>query len=113
MPTPLYVLLIIATWISFFVLQVLVIDEKIVTVAAVIFSAFLFFRYERGEIYIYLTGVVVGLIIEVGLGQVARTQFFTNASLFGVPLWLPLAWGYGFVVMRRIGNGIIEIVQRD
>ncbi len=111
MPTPLYVILILASWISFFVIQVLVIDEKLVTVAAIIFSALLFIRRERGEGAIYLIGVVMGLIIEVGLGQVARTQFFTNASLFGVPLWLPLAWGYGFVVIRRVGNGIVEIVQ--
>lgn len=112
MSTPLYVTLILASWISFFTLQVLIVDEKLVTVVAVVFSLLLFLRFESGEAVIYLIGVAMGLIIEVGLGQVARTQFFTNASLFGVPLWLPLAWGYGFVVIRRVGNGIIEIVQK-
>lgn len=103
-----YASVMIASWILFFVAQVYILDEVILTILAIALSSLLFWRYERNEYRLYLLGVTVGLTIEVGLGQIARTQHWTHASLYGVPYWLPLAWGYGFVVMRRIGNVVVR-----
>ena len=108
-----YAVLLLLSWIVFFLFQVFVKLEAPLTVLAIAFSALLLLRREQGEIWLYGVGFGMGLIIEVGLGQIARTQTFTHASLFGVPFWLPLIWGYGFVIMRRVGNIIVARAQRD
>lgn len=76
-------------------------------ILSILFSILLLYKRESGEVYLYLIGVVMGLTIEVGLGLINRSQHWDNASLFGVPYWLPVIWGYGFVAMRRIGNAVI------
>lgn len=53
-----------------------------------------------------MLGLFLGIFIEVVLGAVARQQYWVNASLMGVPVWLPIAWGIGFVVITRIGIDI-------
>lgn len=100
------------SWIFFFVAQVFLKYEILLTVLSIVFSLFLLLRRESGEVLLFLVGFATGLIIEVGLGLVTRTQHWENASFFGVPYWLPVIWGYGFVVMRRIGNLIVEWAKR-
>jgi hypothetical protein len=100
------------SWVLFFLAQVLVVKEIPLTVLAVCFSAVLLWRRERGEGVLFAVGFVVGLSIEVGLGLIARSQHWENASLWGVPYWLPVIWGYGFVVMRRIGNHVVGFFSR-
>lgn len=63
------------------------------------------FKRREGELLIM--GLVAGFAVEVILGAFYREQFWTNASLFGVPVWLPLAWGMGFVIIRRLGDIIV------
>ena len=65
-------------------------------------------KYNKNEWVLFLIGCLVGFIIEVVLGKVYRMQYWQQDSLFGVPLWLPLLWGYGFVFIRRIGNLIVK-----
>jgi hypothetical protein len=98
----------LTSWIVFFVAQVFILKEIPLTVLALVLCALLLWNREPGEGILYALGLVSGLIIEVGLGQIARTQHWENASLLGVPYWLPLLWGYGFVVMRRVGNAVVS-----
>jgi len=97
----------LASWIVFFVAQVTILYELPLTILAILFCLLLLVKRDRGEGILFFVGLSAGLIIEVGLGMVARTQHWEYASLFGVPFWLPLIWGYGFVVMRRLGNSIV------
>jgi hypothetical protein len=99
---------VIALWIIFFIFQVFILAELPLTILALLLCATLLFREERGERYLFALGVVLALIIEVGLGLIARSQHWTNASLFGIPFWLPLIWGYAFVAIRRVGNQIVQ-----
>lgn len=103
-----YAGLLVLSWIVFFLAQVLVRTELPLTVLAVVFSALLLVRREPGEGVLYTIGLAMGLLIEVGLGLIARSQHWEFASLYGVPYWLPLIWGYGFVAMRRIGNAVVH-----
>lgn len=96
------------SWIVFFTAQVTILLELPLTILSVLFCFLLFARREKGEIALFFVGLSMGLIIEVGLGLIARTQHWEYASLFGVPYWLPLIWGYGFVIMRRVGNVIVD-----
>lgn len=104
-----YLLLLVASWVVFFIFQVMLKDEIFLTFLSILFSIFLLTRRVRGELILFAIGVSLGLIIEVGLGLVSRSQHWENASLFGVPYWLPVIWGYGFVAMRRIGNIVVEL----
>ncbi len=65
-------------------------------------------KYNKNEWGLFLIGCLVGFIIEVALGKIYRMQYWQQDSLFGVPVWLPLLWGYGFVFIRRIGNLIVK-----
>lgn len=62
------------------------------------------FRYWR----LFLLGLMSGLIIELGLGYISRSQFWLNTKYLPIPVWLPLAWGFGFVLIYKIGN-LLEI----
>jgi hypothetical protein len=55
----------------------------------------------------FITGLIFGLFIELFLGLIIRTQFWENASFFGIPYWLPIVWGYGFIVIYKIGDFIV------
>ena len=102
-----HTILTVLLWIIFFVVQVTVLLEVPLTILAIGLCVLLLLRRVPGEIHLFALGVILALIIELGLGLIARSQHWDHASLFGIPYWLPLMWGYGFVVMRRIGNVIV------
>jgi len=91
--------------ILFFCIQVFIKpSELILTTLIIAFTITTFLiKKNKGEISLFSLGLVTGLIIEVALGLVSRQQHWDNASLLGVPYWLPLVWGYGFVMITRIG----------
>jgi len=69
---------------------------------------FYFFEYHRNEITWFVIGSIAGTVLEVGGDLFYKLQYWDKGSLFGIPLWLPLLWGYGFVFIRRIGNLIVS-----
>jgi len=75
-----------------------------------IISTFLI-SYRKNEIYLFLFGAVVGVIFEL-IGNNLLGQSWSQSSLLGIPIWLPLSWGYGFIIIRRIGNVIINKTQQ-
>lgn len=107
-----YLLLLLASWVLFFIFQITVKNEIFLTSLSILFSVLLLLKRVPGELTLFGVGFAMGLVIEVGLGLVSRSQHWENASLFGVPYWLPVIWGYGFVVMRRIGNIIVAHAGR-
>lgn len=104
-------LLIVLPLILFFVAQVTIKKEIPVTCVAIILSTFVIWQTGEVGLVLFFVGLMVGLIIEVLLGLVLRTQHWKNASLFGVPYWLPIAWGYGFVVIHQIGEVVSRLVE--
>ena len=63
--------------------------------------------YEKREWILAVVGVILGFVIEVGLGLVARQQYWSETFLFSVPVWLPFIWGYAFIIIRRVGNRVL------
>lgn len=92
-------------FVSFFTIEVfLKPTEATLTMLSFLILGIIFaLRTHENEPRVFLLGLVIGLFIEVVLGFIARQQYWTNASLMGVPVWLPVAWGIGFVVITRIG----------
>ena len=79
-------------------------SEFQLTVFAAGVAALLFYWYDRvGEKYLFITGIFIGLFIEVGFRFLGYQQAWVQASLFGIPYWLPIAWGIGFVLITRLG----------
>lgn len=57
---------------------------------------------KKTESYIFIYGLVAGSIIEVLGTSVSKYQSFTNPQFYGIPFWLPVTWGYGFILMKRV-----------
>lgn len=77
-------------------------------------SSLLFFWSNRiDEIYLFGIGVGTGFFLEVGFRFLGYQQVWVEASLFGIPFWLPLAWGMGFVLVTRIGVFVRGINYKD
>ena len=65
-------------------------------------------RYDANEWKVLLTGICLGILFEIAGDAVYKVQFWENGSFFGIPLWLPFMWGYGFICIRRIGNILVK-----
>ncbi|MEI7719536.1 MAG: hypothetical protein WCI72_06710 [archaeon] len=63
-------------------------------------------KYLKREFYVFLFGLIAGIIFEL-IGNSLLGQTWGEASFFRIPIWLPLSWGYAFVIIRRIGDLII------
>jgi general stress protein CsbA len=84
-------------------------NEFFVT-AGIIFLITLSFmiKYYKKEWKVLVFGVILGIIFELGGDLIYKAQYWENASFFGIPIWLPLMWGYGFIFIRRIGNFLVK-----
>ncbi len=93
------------TLVLFFIFQAFGhLSEGWLTFFAIGVSATLFYWSDRiGEKYLYFIGVAVGAWVEIGFRILGYQQVWTDASFFGVPYWLPIAWGIGFVLITRLG----------
>ncbi len=65
-------------------------------------------KYYEGEWKVLLFGIITGLLFEIAGDAIYKLQYWEKASLMGIPLWLPLMWGYGFVFIRRVGNLLVK-----
>jgi len=63
----------------------------------------IYFHKDKTEFIVLLYGILIGIIVEVIGTQISGYQTFTKPDFGGIPIWLPITWGYGFVAMKRIG----------
>lgn len=92
-------------FIIFFIIQSKGIKTELVLaiyMSIVLILTFLL-NYHPNELLLFLIGIIMGIFVEIGLRFFGSQQTWKNASLFGVPYWLPLAWGIGFVIITRLG----------
>ncbi len=66
------------------------------------------FIYYKNEWKLFFVGGIFGFIIEILGDFIYKLQYWENGSLFGIPLWLPIMWGYITIILRRIGNWIVK-----
>ena len=59
-------------------------------------------RDIKTELWVFLYGLISGFIIETIGTQISGYQSFTKPEVFGIPYWLLIAWGYGFILMKRL-----------
>lgn len=68
----------------------------------------LFLRYRHGDLFAFLYGAVLGFAIEVFETNIVHIHTFAHPDFLGMPLWMPAVWGYGFLLMKRIGMILYE-----
>jgi|SRR3989344_4529533 len=99
----------VAPFITVFFLPLITLNEAFLTfVIIVLILISLKINYTKDEWKLVIIGILIGFIVEVVTGMFYRIQFWANGSLFGVPTYVPFLWGYGFLIIRRIGNIIIK-----
>ena len=95
----------LALYVGFFLVKAMLGPTEIVATYMAIAAVAMTFAlwYEEGELGLFIIGVILGIIIEVGLTGVAgeRQQVWLNASFFGIPYWLPIVWGVAFIIIPR------------
>lgn len=84
-------------------------NKEIISSLAFILIILIYLKqdYYKNELFVLLFGIIIGALIELYGAYFVGFQIF-NSQYTKIPLWLPLAWGYAFVAMRRIGNIIVE-----
>jgi len=70
-----------------------------ILVLAIIFSG----RDKKIELNIFVYGLIAGFAVETIGTQISGYQSFTQPDILGIPYWLIVSWGYGFILMKRIG----------
>lgn len=98
----------LAPLIGFFIIETLSHGNEIIPFLYIFMYTYYLFRTStkiKPEIILFWVGIVLGTIIELGMTQISRAQFWEN-TFFAVPLWLPLAWGVGAVVFYRLGKDL-------
>lgn len=83
-------------------------NKEIISSLAFILIILIYLKqgYYKNEIFVLLFGIIIGALIELYGAYFVGFQIF-NSQYTKIPLWLPLAWGYAFVAMRRVGNIIV------
>lgn len=89
---------------TFFLIETLYYNELFLTLFLLIVSFIDLKRTKFKEIKLYILGLLLGTIIELYMGKISRNQYWENTLILDIPLWLPLAWGYGFVVIYKLGK---------
>ena len=59
---------------------------------------------KKFEFKIAIYGIIWGAILEITSTKISGFHSFTNADFMCIPFWLPVTWGYGFVMAKRISS---------
>jgi hypothetical protein len=87
--------------------------ELLIAAGVVVVMAIAFWvRYYRHEWLLFVVGTALGLTFELGGDAIYKLQSWSEGSLCGIPAWLPLFWGLGFVFFRRFGNVLVGLDER-
>src|SRR3989344_1289120 len=77
-------------------------DYLLAGIYLVFIVGLLIYKRERGDVAVLASGIILMTIFEF-IFVSTGVEVFVRNSLFGLmPIWLPLMWGYGFLVIRRV-----------
>lgn len=96
------------------VFLIVVFYENTVLLAVLLFVAWSFalkFWHKKHDAYFFIVGAIIGTIGEIVAVSFGVWQY-ANPSFLGIPLWLPLAWGLGVVLIKRIAEIFVKIEMK-
>lgn len=99
-------------WLYFFIeiaLSLLLYSEPMILTICLVVTAVLgwFLLFDRKERTQYLVGAAIGFLGEIICVNMG-VWVYQYAGVFGVPLWLPLAWGNAVVFTSWIATMLYE-----
>ncbi len=74
----------------------------------VLIAATLLMGYRTREWIVLIVGIIFGILAEIGGDMIYKLQYWEQGSFFGIPVWLPFLWGYGFLYIGRISALIVK-----
>ena len=76
--------------------------------AVMLFAGMKFWHKKRDFSY-FISGAVIGPAAEIICVYFGVWQY-SNPSFLGIPMWLPLIWGLGTILIKRIAETIEKTV---
>ena len=77
-------------------------DTVLTAIYAVVACVALLLSRRKKDVIFFLFGII-GLFFSEWFFISTGVEVFLRRSLFGLmPLWLPILWGYAFIVMGRV-----------
>jgi len=64
--------------------------------------------HQKDDIYFFLVAAILGPVSEIIMIHFGVWQY-TNPTAFGIPLWLPLAWGLSAIIIKRFAYAAIKL----
>ncbi|ODS37503.1 MAG: hypothetical protein A7315_03985 [Candidatus Altiarchaeales archaeon WOR_SM1_79] len=63
---------------------------------------------EKSELLLFIMGAIFGPVVEV-ICIYYGAWSYSNPSFLGIPIWLPIAWGYAVVYLKGIHENILGV----
>ena len=82
-------------------------DYYILLAYLIIIGICLKIHYEKKEYKLLITGLIFMFLAEFFFIS-TKVEIFTSQTLINMPIWLPILWGYGFIVIKRISYELIR-----
>jgi uncharacterized membrane protein YoaT (DUF817 family) len=80
---------------------------SIVSLAGCSIALYIWHR-ERSELLLFITGAVIGPTVEIICIHYGAWSY-SNPSFWGIPLWLPIVWGYVAVYLKRVHESLLKL----
>jgi hypothetical protein len=66
------------------------------------------FWHKKHDVYFFISGAIIGPVGEIICIYFGVWQY-TNPTFLGIPLWLPFAWGFATMLIKRIGETFLKV----
>ena len=64
--------------------------------------------YNRNDIYYFISGALIGPAADIICIRFGAWSY-TNPTFFGIPVWLPIAWGAATVLIMRFAVTLVKL----
>ena len=82
-------------------------DYYLLIVYALLILTMLKINYEKNEYKLLISGIIFMFVTEY-IFISTGIETFTSQTLINMPIWLPLLWGYGFIVINRVSKELLK-----
>lgn len=88
-------------------IPILINDYLLLLVYIVIIIVSLKMHYEKNEYRLLIAGIIFMFLAELFFIS-TKVETFTSQTLINMPIWLPVLWGYGFIIIKRISHKLLK-----
>jgi len=64
--------------------------------------------HKKQDIYFFIIAAIIGSIGEIVCVHFGAWQY-PNPTFLGIPIWLPFAWGFATILIKRIAETCVKI----